>query len=241
METSRTLRKVIVINLVVLIVLVAAALAAGIAYLNLYRDRLIDAEIARLQERVELIADSIGASALIGPEDRRTIDKHLASALVRRFAMGAPGRLRLYSWGGLIVDSRKLVNKVTGRYLPPASFSSWLSGWSLVGISAERFPPYQEPSLGRRPREIDRVLDGNNTGSVQSLGDNGFLISVATPISVVHHSVGAIMLSVDSSNIEESLYKANARTITCLIALIVFIMALVIPATYFARPKGVDH
>ena len=129
----------------------------GIFYLDQYRDGLLNTTIASLQNQAEVLGGALGESALIGPENRRRLQRNTAAQIIRRLVVPTPHtRARLYLPNGrLLADSRDLVGagrEVQQHHLPPADpsdrairFFNSFYDWLVPHLPTDPyFPPYRE-------------------------------------------------------------------------------------------------
>ena len=204
-------------------VLALGVLVGGIFYLDQYRDGLIDAKIAAMQSQAEVIAGALGESALVGPEDRRRLERNTAARIVRRLVVPTNTRARLYlPNGGLLADSRELVaagRQVHLRYLPPAdpsdralAFFNKVYDWLLPRLpSGPAFPPYRErlgSALDDYP-ELGVAMGGEVGGAIHTFKEDTLILTVAVPVQQLRRVVGALLLSADSADIEEGVRNAR--------------------------------
>jgi len=204
-------------------VLALGVLVGGIFYLDQYRDGLIDAKIAAMQSQAEVIAGALGESALVGPEDRRRLERNTAARIVRRLVVPTNTRARLYlPNGGLLADSRELVaagRQVHLRYLPPAdpsdralAFFNKFYDWLLPRLpSGPAFPPYRErlgSALDDYP-ELGVAMGGEVGGAIHTFKEDTLILTVAVPVQQLRRVVGALLLSADSADIEEGVRNAR--------------------------------
>ncbi|MFP6749689.1 MAG: sensor histidine kinase [Alphaproteobacteria bacterium] len=206
-------------------VLALGVLVGGIFYLDRYRDGLLDAKIAAMQSQAEVIAGALGESALTGPEDRRRLERGTAARIIRRLVVPTGNRARLYlPDGGLLADSRTLVaagRQVQLRYLPPADptdrvmrFFNKIYDWLLPRLpTGPAFPPYRERLGGGLLDypELKVALGGEVGGAIRTLKDDTLILilSVAVPVQQLRRVVGALLLSADSTEIEEGVRNAR--------------------------------
>jgi len=204
-------------------VLALGVLVGGIFYLDQYRDGLLDAKIAAMQSQAEVIAGALGESALAGPEDSRRLAGEVSSRIIRRLVAPTRTRARLYlPSGGMLADSRELVGagrQVQLRYLPPADPSDHVMSifnrvydWLLPRLpSGPDFPPYYERlgnGLVDYP-ELTVALGGEVGGAIRMLKDETLILTVAVPVQQLRRVVGALLLSIDSAEIEEGVRHAR--------------------------------
>jgi len=196
----------------------------GIFYLDQYRDGLLNTKIAALQNQAEVLGGALGESALIGPENRRRLQRNTAAQIIRRLVIPTPRtRARLYLPNGrLLADSRDLVGagrEIQQRHLPPANpsdqamrlFNSFYD-WLVPHLpSNPDFPPYRERQ-GRGLEDYPELLmaqKGEIGRAIRILKDKTLILTVAVPVQQLRRVVGTLLLSVDSAEIEEAIRNAR--------------------------------
>ena len=201
---------------------------AGIFYLDQYRDGLLNTKVAALQSQAEVVAGALGESALIGPEDRRRLERNTAAHIIRRLVVPTPHtRARLFLPNGdLLADSRDLVGagrQVQLRYLPPANpsdraihiFNSFYD-WLVPHLPSDPdFPPYRERQgrgLDDYP-ELQMAQQGEIGGAIRTLKDKTLILTVAVPVQQLRRVVGILLMSVDSTEIEDGVRNARLAII----------------------------
>ena len=232
-------------------VLALLVLIGGVLWLDRYRDGLIDAKIRGLQTQAEIIAGALGESAVEGPAEDVRLSPELARTIVRRLAAPAQSRSRLFAPGGdLVADSRQLESAgrhVQLKYLPPPGADerveaalARLYDWIMPRLpKRERFPLYRE-----RPEqaasdypEVVRALAGAPTARVRSLEEGGLIVSVAVPVQYFRQVLGALLLTADSADIEESVRAVRVAILEISgFSLLVTVLLSVFLAGTIARP-----
>src|SRR5271166_500224 len=118
---SPLLRRILLVNALPLVLLVAALL-----YLDQYQNGLLEAEVAALREQARIYAGALGESAVRGDNpDNPTLQPDLARPLLRRLTDPTPNaQAKIYAPDGqLIADSRVREGAggaVSTEPLPPA-------------------------------------------------------------------------------------------------------------------------
>ncbi|MDP6707523.1 MAG: stimulus-sensing domain-containing protein, partial [Alphaproteobacteria bacterium] len=208
-------------------VLALAILVAGVFYLDQYRGGLIDAKIVALQTQAEVIAGALGESALTGPVEDQDIDPIRAGGIVSRLVEPTETRARLFGReGAMIADSRALISagrQVQLKYLAPPSEGNFITDafldaydWVMPRLpSKERFPLYTE-RVDQRAEDYSETrgaLAGEVGGAIRQDEDGGLIVSVAVPVQQLHIVLGAVMLTADSGDIEDSVRRVQAGII----------------------------
>lgn len=228
-----------------------AILVGGVLYLDQYRNGLVDAKVAALQTQGEIIAGALGESAVLGTVESRRLDAEVARQIVRRLAVPAGTRARLFNTEGkLVADSRDLISAgrhVQLKYLPPPGEEDALTklliriyDWVLPRLPGDdNLPPYRErpDQMASDYPEAMSALAGEIDGAVRSDTDGSLVITVAFPVQQFRQVMGALMLSADSSDIEERVRSVRLAIIEVFgLALAVSVLLSIFLAGTIAKP-----
>ena len=233
-------------------VLALVTLVVGLLYLDRYRTRLIDAELDALIVQGQIVAEAIGEAAVTSsPAEGQDYLTAYTRPLVRRLAQPAQLRARLFAFNGdLIADSRALSGPggmVQIAELPapdpePQALDHVVDAyeWILRQLPGRRdFAPYREsaPQVATDYPEAVRALRGEVGTAVRNAPQGGLILSVAVPVSRYKQVLGAIMLSTDSRDIEESLRDVRLDILNVFAIVLIFtvLMSLYLAGT-IARP-----
>lgn len=233
-------------------VLALVTLVVGLLYLDRYRTSLIDAELDALTVQGQIVAEAIGEAAVTSsPAEGQDYLTANTRPLVRRLAEPAHLRARLFAINGdLIADSRALSGPggmVQIAELPPpdpepTTLDHVIDAyeWILRQLPGRRdFPPYREsaPQVATDYPEAVRALRGEIGTAVRTAPQGGLILSVAVPVSRYKQVLGAIMLSSDSRDIEESLRDVRLDILNVFaIVLILTVLTSLYLAGTIARP-----
>ncbi len=207
---SPLIRRVLAVNLFAL-----AILAGGIFYLTGFRESLTERRMDQLLQQTRILAGAIGEAATESPDATR-IDRPQAAAIIARLVGPTDVRARLFGLDGrLLVDSRFLAGSggILEEPLPPLDDSPSLSERIMRGIDRvldainpqPALPPYRE---GPRQRasdyfEVISALTGAHATQIRSLGNGRTrLLSAAAPVQRFRQVQGALLLTVDTGDIE---------------------------------------
>ncbi|MBL4615857.1 MAG: stimulus-sensing domain-containing protein [Magnetovibrio sp.] len=240
-------RRILAVNL-----LAPALLVTGLFYLGEYRRNLISTELSALRTHAEIFAVALGESAVSDIGQQLLPD--LASQIVRRLAFTAETRARLFSSDGdLVADSRVLLvpgGQVQAQALPPPISSEekesslnkvfrildtvymWLPG-------VVEFPPYHEKveQHAKDYREAMGALDGETWVARRSMPDGSLILSVAMPVTRYKQTLGVLMLSKSSEDIDEALFEVRLDILKVFIAtLVITVLVSFYLAGTIARP-----
>ena len=208
-------RRVLAVN-----VLALALLVAGLLYLDEYKASLLDAELLALRNQGEIVAGALGEGAVA--TDRAGESQFLlerALKMVRRLVEPTGVRARLFAGTGeLLADSRTLSGPggvVQVEELPPPAEESGfvafirhlydrVAGWfrSNRGLEAYRESPEQR---AEDYDEVRRALLGETASAVRSMDRDKLLLSAAVPVQRYKRVIGALLLSTDGREIDQTL------------------------------------
>ena len=221
---SPLLRRILVVNAMPLILLLAAVL-----YLDQYQNGLLEGEVQALREQAHIYAGALGESAVREQDpDNPAIVPDLARSLLRRLTEPTPNsQARLYAADGqLIADSRVREDAggaVVTEPLPPPINRGWLlSGIASVSdaLGSVIPRPQHAPVVQTSPnaagaewqpdvKEELRVTGRDNGREmppyIRRTTDNRLLVTVAEPVQRNRHVVGFVLLTRDAREVEESL------------------------------------
>ncbi|WP_084004933.1 stimulus-sensing domain-containing protein [Magnetovibrio blakemorei] len=212
-------RRILAVNL-----LAPALLVAGLFYLGEYRRNLIATELSALRTHAEIFAVALGESAV--SEAGQQLLPDLASQIVRRLAFTAETRARLFAFdGSLVADSRILLEpggQVQAESLPPPTVEEESDGVLTTLFYAfdtlytwlpgtDEYPPYSEKVEQRAQdyREAMGALDGETWVARRSMPDGSLVLSVAMPVTRYKQTLGVLMLSKSSLEIDAALFDVR--------------------------------
>ena len=213
-----------------------ALLVAALLYVDQYRTGLVQAEINSLVTQGKLIAGALGENALSSPAGAMTLDTKAARQILRRMISTVRTRARLYDEDGLLLaDSRELVarRQVVLGVLPPPETPDALTRWfDRRYQQVYRWfvaPPSGDYGYSRLAQqesaEVLRALDGHVASNVAKIGGGLMDISVAMPVEGLRKVLGALVLSVDSGDIEAAVRAERLHALELLLG-VLFITAL---------------
>jgi two-component system sensor histidine kinase ChvG len=224
---SPLLRRILLLNALPLVLLVAALL-----YLDQYQNGLLEAEVQALREQARIYAGAIGESAVREQDpDNPTIVPDTARSLLRRLTEPTPNaQARLYAPDGqLIADSRVREGPggaIVTEPLPPAEEHGELVGFvsalydkllSLVPHRASGPIVEMDPAAGGvewQPVREQLRLTGADANKemppyIRRTADNLLLVTVAEPVIRNRHSVGVILLTREAREVDASLFAVR--------------------------------
>ena len=227
--------RVLAINLLAL-----AILAAGLLYLDRYKQSLIRGQLDSLAIQGGIFAAALGEAAVTSnPREGRDLLTVQARPMVRRLAAPAGLRARLFAANGdIIADSRyygTAGGKVQVTVLPPPSQGRSFGG-SVVDIydwvvrqfpDRHTYPPYielAEPRADHYP--VTKKAMMGEIGREVQIDENGRLVMlVAVPVQHYKQVLGALVLSVGEEGIEKSLRSVRLEILT-VFAGVIFVTVL---------------
>ncbi len=240
-------RRILAVN-----VLALGLLGFGLLYLGEYQLSLVAAQLDALRTQGQIFAAALGEGAVIDSlGDGETLIPELGRQMMRRLVEPTHTRARLFdSEGKLIADSRVLRGPggvVQINELPPPGEEGPLQGLaarlydSIMGLlpGQQRYPPYREPltQTAADYDEVQRALRGDIGSAVRSERDGMLMLSVAVPVQRYKQVLGAVMLSSDSSEIEQAVRSVRFQILKVFcIALGVTVLLSIYLAGTIARP-----
>jgi len=197
-------------------ILALAILVAGLLYLGEYQRSLVAASLESLKIQGELIAGALAEGAVSSdPRVERAIEKVVAQQLVRRLTEAGRIRARLFDPAGrLVADSRSLPGasrSVVVEDLPPPDMIGPIArylvdayDWVLAVLPDDKLPPYLETPvpMARDYEEVGVALNGDFGTAVRAHPEKYLVLSVAVPVQRYRRVLGALMLTMDSREIE---------------------------------------
>ncbi|MEE8393253.1 MAG: stimulus-sensing domain-containing protein [Rhodospirillales bacterium] len=225
-KASPIRRRILAINLLALLILVA-----GLMYLGEYRQSLIATEIKALKAQAEMFAAALGEGAVSAenPADQKLVGD-VVRHMVRRLVITTGTRARLFNEEGVMVaDSRRLLGSgglVQTEELPPPD-SDGASEKSLSGVIGailsaydhlatwllfqDELPIYHESADPRADHypEVVKALSGEKKSEVRITSHSGLILSVAVPVQRYKQVLGALMLSKGSRQIDEAMLQVR--------------------------------
>ncbi|WP_416897932.1 MAG: stimulus-sensing domain-containing protein [Minwuia sp.] len=230
-------RRILTINLPAFLVLVGAWF-----YLDQYRAGLLDARQRSLTKEAHLIAGALGEAALAGSIENLRIDASLAAYITRRAVLTTGARIRLFDQQGrMMVDSRQLPTSgraVETRRIYNPDRAPWPVSWlqeqwdTAMGWLPRRdeFPAFSEDNVMavRGWFGVPRALEGGEGHGVWQRDDGRLMIGVAVPVQALKRVLGAVVLTVDSREIDAAVRREQAATlgVFAFAALITFLLSV---------------
>lgn len=208
-------------------------LLAGLLYLDQYERALIANELEGLRVQAELIAAAVGEGAVTAemetfenlrlPVTSHRLQPEASRSMVRRLAELGQVRARLFDPNGfLIADSRRLLGPggmVQVLDLPPpepVSFVGTLRNaydWLRRALSWGKSLPRYIERVEQTASDYDEVVEAIEVGvpatAVRQLDRDRKLLSAAVPVQYYKQVVGAVMVSRNDAEIEQSLFEVR--------------------------------
>ena len=221
---SPLLRRILLVNALPLVLLVAALL-----YLDQYQNGLLEAEVQALREQARIYAGAIGESAVRERDsDNPQIQPDLARALLRRLTEPTPNaQARLYAPDGqLIADSRVREGAggavVTAPLPPPVDRGRVLGTIGSIYDELLSLLPHKNEGafvqVSPNAAGIDWQPDvkeelrmtGANVGRemppyIRRTQEDRLLVTVAEPVTRNRQTVGIILLTREAREVDDSL------------------------------------
>jgi two-component system sensor histidine kinase ChvG len=221
---SPLLRRILLVNVMPLVLLVAALL-----YLDQYQNGLLEAEVGALRQQARIHAGALGEAAVReeGNEPPR-LNPDVARPLLRRLTEPSPNaQAKLYAPDGqVIVDTR--VRQGAGGTVFTEPLAPAVNRGALVGTIEAIYDRLLDwlPGSGRRTRlDISPTAAGTDwqpdvkeeirlSGTANSretppyirrTSDNRLLVSVAEPVVRNRVTVGIVLLTREAREVDDSL------------------------------------
>ena len=248
---SPLLRRILLVNALPLVLLVAALL-----YLDQYQNGLLEAEVQSLREQARIYAGALGESAVReGESDNPQLQADLARPLLRRLTEPTPNaQARLYAPDGqLIADSRVREGAggaVVTTPLPPAAnrgpvlgtigsvydrLLAWLPHKArvpLVEVSPNGAGAEWQPNVREELR-----MTGANAGRemppyVRRTQDDRLLVTVAEPVLRNRQTAGIVLLTREAREVDDSVLAVRVSILALFALALVLTVAL---SVYLSR------
>jgi len=212
-------RRLLLVNL-----LAVVFLGGGMLYLDRYERGLIDTELQALETQGRIFAAALGEGAVLQDiGDQPLLAASLARDMVRRLTEASRTRARLFMPDdSLVADSRALSGPGGPIQIeelpPPGEPKQGLLERLVTAVSAmlpnrTNYPPYIErsPPTAFDFPEVLEALSGRIERDVrEDRAAGGLVLSVAVPVRRYKQVLGALLLSVDSTSLEQKV--ASVRT-----------------------------
>jgi two-component system sensor histidine kinase ChvG len=252
---SPLLRRILLLN-----ALPPALLAAALLYLDQYQNGLLAAEVEALRTQARIYAAAISETATRPREDRPVLVPEAARPLLRRLVEPSPNtQARLFDNAGLLVaDSRvregpggaivteplpppqprgPVADTVGGLYdriltiLPRRAPAGVTVDDNPDAPSFDWQPQFGEASPDRR-EELRLALEGGVRPYIRRTADGRLLISVAEPARRGAASVGIVLLTRESREVDRRLLEIR---VSVLVLFGVALLLTVLLSLYLAR------
>jgi two-component system sensor histidine kinase ChvG len=220
------LRRILLVNLMPLILLLAALL-----YLDQYQNGLLEAEVGALREQAKIYAAALAESAVnaSNPADPKLVPE-IVRPLLRRVTEPTPdAQAKVYAPDGTVIADSAAANGLNGPpeagALPPAiTHGRVLSAIGWVYDKVLSLLPSQMPSADLTPggagpewqpnvKEELRLSSSDQSREmppyIRRTGDNRLLVTVAEPIERNRHTVGIILLTREAREVDASLFAVR--------------------------------
>jgi two-component system sensor histidine kinase ChvG len=253
---SPLLRRILLVNLLPLVLLLAALL-----YLDQYQNGLLQAEVTTLREQARIYAGALGESAVReGDGGKPRLVPDLARPLLRSLTEPTPSaQARVYDpEGQLVADSRVHEGPggaVTTEPLPPAAPRGQVIG--LIGDIYDRllafFPhegegpvlnigpaaagPDWQPDMREELRRTGASQGREMPPYIRRTQDNRLLVTVSEPVMRDRQTVGMVLLTREAREVDDSLLAVRLS----ILALFGLALALTVMLSWYlslttARP-----
>ena len=250
------LRKILLVNALPLVLLVAALL-----YLDQYQNGLLENEVTALREQARIYAGALGESAVRESDpDNPQLVPDIARPLLRRLTDPTPNsQAKLYSSGGEVIADSRVREGVGGAVntqpLPPVADRGPFEGTvqaiydkllALLPHGQEAATVQTGPSAAGPDWQPDvkaeLKLNSSDQGRetppyIRRTADNRLLVTVAEPVTRNRHTVGIIQLTRDVREVDDSLVAIRMSILGLfVIALVLTVMLSWYLSLTIARP-----
>ena len=211
-------RRILYVNAVAL-----CLLAAGLLYLDEYRDSLIASETEALRVQGELFAAALGEGAVT--TDAAAVQEFrsdIVSGMVRRLVQTTKTRARLFATNGALIDSQDLLRSgrlVVIEDLPPPERESVLEltlrfFYHIIAMlvpDEKQLPVFVDRgdvSLDDFA-EAERALRGEPAEALRQTPAGQLVISVGVPVQRYKKVLGVLVLTKGGAEIEHNLFEVR--------------------------------
>ncbi len=224
---SPLLRRILLVNALPLILLVAALL-----YLDQYQNGLLEAEVSALREQARIYAGALAESAIsvVNPRDPKLVPDIARSLLYRLTEPTPDAEAKLYSPDGTVIAD-SLVHEgpegaILRRPLPPAVRHGPVLGaigWiydQVLALLPQKTPTHVDLTPGGagpdwQPNVKDELRLSSSDQSremppyIRRTIDDRLLVTVAEPVERDKHTVGIILLTREAREVDASLFAVR--------------------------------
>ena len=242
----------LLLRLLTLNILVLFFLLGGFVSIDRYEQTLVENEYQKLEDEGRILAQAVGRSIAI-TENYRTqiIITRQAQITISHLLEKSRVRIRLFSYqGDLIADSEKTIgfeSKVKEQQLSDVKnnnifriiFEKIYTKTSTLISKTSNIPMYKEYVLQQAENydEVLKALYGEDTRNIRQLENGKRIFSLALPVQSYRKISGAILLTVDSENIENKLQDFRFEVLKVFfIALFLTIFVSIYLAANIVRP-----
>jgi two-component system, OmpR family, sensor histidine kinase ChvG len=226
---SPLLRRILLVNALPLVLLVAALL-----YLDQYQTGLLQAEVLVLREEARIYAGALGESAVkLTSTDNPRIDPEIAVPLLRRLTEPTPdAQAKLYGPDGTVLADSRVRSGPSGAITteplpPPIEHGELIGAIGWLYDQVLSLLPHQTPSplvvditpaaggLDWQPDVREEVkLDTPGQSHemppyIRRTKDNRLLVTVAEPVERDGHTVGIVLLTREAREVDASLFAVR--------------------------------
>jgi two-component system sensor histidine kinase ChvG len=205
-------------------IIALAMLFFGVLYLDEFRDSWIERRIDNINIQADIISGAIGESAS-GDTENSEIQIEQSRQIIERLMGATNNRTRLYDIHGTLLVDSQFMTQGRGIYsvpLPPPertddlkdTFLIWMNSTLDSLSSAPQYPPYEEnPNLTAFDyNEVVSALNGETKTTMRASPD-GVIIAVAVPVQRFRRVLGVVLLTADTSDIQNVVERERLRIV----------------------------
>ncbi len=238
------LRRILLVNALPLVLLVAALL-----YLDQYQNGLLENEVTSLREQARIYAGALGESAVRETDpDNPVLVPEIARPLLRRLTDPTPNsQAKIYSADGqVIADSRVRVGAggaINTQPLPPAAARGEFEGTieaiydrllavlphnetATVDTGPSAAGPDWQPDVKAELKLSSQDNARETPPYIRRTSDNRLLVTVAEPIMRNRHTVGIVQLTRDAREVDGSLVAIRMSILGLFVIALVLTLVL---------------
>jgi len=238
---SALTRRIVVVNVVVLL-----GLIGGVVAVERSRVGLVDERLEGIENQARIVASTLAEYAT--DPDTHTLNLRQAEPLLRQLIAPTKLRGRLFMTNGtLAIDTRDLLarNLVQTQDLPAIdTWSQVQDFWnrvydSVTGVRPfSKLDPYFEGGdNGRVYKEVNAAMAGDVASAERVNQQNKLVLSVAAPVQRFKAIYGVLMVSTEGGDIDDVLREERATLLEVfVIAIGVMLASSLFLSRFIARP-----
>jgi len=236
--------RILVVNVIALIFL-----GGGILYVDQFQEAMIQSRIESMIKDGEVMAGALGEAAT-GGEETTEVNLKPAIQIITRLSGVTRNRSRFFSHtGDLRIDSRELMTNqavIIDELPPEGGFSDYWRPieqrfFALLDSLQKRedLEDYHEvkDEMANHYPEVMEALQGDVSYRIRRLTEQAEIITVAVPVQRFRRVLGALMLSMDTHDIKETVQQTRVTILKIFgVALLITLALSIFLARTIVRP-----